>query len=323
MQVLTQWLSSVLATSLLAGLCVGGVLATQSASGTIDEATPRTEDGTGPDAENQEARDSVEDEVRAATDAVKTDRREQVIDEAAEALEATDAALEALRAGDSDAALESLALATGKLDLVVARHPLLALAPIDVRVRTYDLYATKSEIESARKRAVGLLEKGRLQDARLLIEGLRSEIEVEVVNLPLATYPDAIKAIAPLIDEGETEAAARALRTALNTVVVTRHVHPLPVLRAEQMLGRAEGLAENAERTDDQSAELTRLIDGARTELELAEALGYGEKKDFERFYEQLDQITTKTSGGKSGTGFFDKLRRLLSAFGEDTSPGS
>jgi hypothetical protein len=167
------------------------------------------------------------------------------------------------------------------------------------------------------------LKNGRLQDARALIEGLRSDVVVEVYNVPLATYPAAIKAITPLIDSGKTDAAKAGLQSALNTVLVTQHIHPLPIIRAEHMLTRAEELATTDDREDEQSEELTRLLEGTRTQLELAQVLGYGQQSDFKGFYEQLDEIAEKTGDGKSGTGFFDVIRRTLRSFGDDSAVGS
>lgn len=72
-----------------------------------------------------------------------------------------------------------------------------------------------------------------VQRARSLLEGLGSEIVFTVTNLPLATYPDAIKAIVPMIDEGRIKEAKVALGLALNTLVLTNHVVPLPILRLD------------------------------------------------------------------------------------------
>tara|TARA_R110002096_G_scaffold99189_4_gene219968 strand:+ start:1267 stop:2199 length:933 start_codon:yes stop_codon:yes gene_type:complete len=308
-------IAGLLATSLVAGVCYAGMASAQEA---------------GQDTENVEAQeaavttDEVQDPVESAIEESGTDaaavRRKSLISDAVEALDETQKALTALDDGDTEAALESLAVATGKLDLVIARNPSLALAPIDVRMVTHDLYATVEDIEEIRDRAAKHLKNGRLQDARALIEGLRSDIVVEVYNVPLATYPAAIKAITPLIDADKIEQAKVGLQSALNTVVVTQHIHSLPVLRAEHMLTRAEELAEMEDRKGEQNEELTRLLDGARSQLEFAQVLGYGQASDFKGFYEQLDKIAEKTGGGKSGTGFFDVIRNALRSIGNDPS---
>lgn len=270
-----------------------------------------------------EAARSVEEEVQGTAEDQASRRRRELVDDAVEALDETQKALKALEDGDTEAALDALAIATGKLDLVVARNPRLALAPVDVRAVTYDLFATMESIEGAKKEALAHMKEGRLQDARALIQDLRSDVVVEVVNVPLATYPAAIRAITPLIDDGRIDEAKASLERALNTLVVTEHAHALPVIRARHMLARAEELAETEDRSDDESGELTTLLDGARHQLEMAQALGYGKRADFEGFYEQLDQIAEKTSDGKSGSGFFDKIRSALRAFGGSDSSSS
>ena len=51
----------------------------------------------------------------------------------------------------------------------------------------------------------------------------------------------------------------------------------------------------------------------ARKQLQVAELLGYGAKKSFKPMYEQLDEIEKKSTGGKSGKGWFDKLKQQVS----------
>jgi hypothetical protein len=88
----------------------------------------------------------------------------------------------------------------------------------------------------------------------------------------------------------------------------------LPILRAEQLLKNAEAQAENAARTIKDNETLAELLKDARTQLKMAELLGYGTKKSFKPMYEQLDQIESRTSGGKGGQGWFDKIRAQMEA---------
>ncbi len=241
--------------------------------------------------------------------------RDKIYAEAVSALRETQNAIKALDKKDKKAAMAALERAVGKLELLLARAPDLALAPVDVQTQTLDIYADVKSVKKAVKDAIVLLEKGRVQDARALVSGLASEIVIEVVNVPLATYPDAIKAVAPLIEQGKFKEAKAGLIAALNTLVITRHILPLPILRTEQMLKRAEVLAEKAKRSKDEEKELADILKAARAELKFAEALGYGKEGDFKPFYEQLDLISEKTRGGKHGKGFFDKLKKALSDF--------
>ncbi len=315
-------LAALLATSLVAGLCSMGTPAGEEAARatTADTPAPAMQAAAAP---ADQAREAVEDAVQGSAADTAAQRRKELIQEAVAALDETHKALKALEDGETAAALDALAIATGKLDLVVARNPRLALAPVDVRLVTHDLYATVEDIRRVREQALEHMKAGRLQDARALVEGLRSDIVVEEVNVPLGTYPAAIKAITPLIDDGRIEEAKRGLLRALNTLVVLQQVHPLPILRARHMLTRAEELATTADRTGEQNEELTGLLDGTRKQLEFAQVLGYGQPTDFQEFYTQLDEIASKTRSGKSGSGFFDKIREALRVFGGRPSDGS
>ena len=144
--------------------------------------------------------------------------------------------------------LAALEQATGKLELILARDPGLALAPVDLEVVTYDLLANPDTVKAMIHDAENYLEDGEIQKARPFVANLASEIQFRTTSIPLATYPSAIKAVTPLIDEGKLDEAKDALQSALNTLVVsTDEVVPLPKLRAEQMLKNAEALAEELE----------------------------------------------------------------------------
>ena len=69
--------------------------------------------------------------------------------------------LKALEETDTKDAIKSLERAVGKMELIMARNPELALAPLDVEVIAYDLYATPGTIRMAIKEAEKLLEDGR------------------------------------------------------------------------------------------------------------------------------------------------------------------
>jgi len=264
------------------------------------------------------AAESVMPEVEEAAADEALEKRKKIVAEAATAIAETEKALAALEEEKPEEALKALELATGKLELILARDPELALAPVDVAVVTYDLAAEAETIEETIDKAEEHLEDGEVQEARVLVGNLASEIVVQSTNIPLATYPDAIKAVTPLIDKGEIDEAKAGLQSALNTLVVaTEAVIPLPMLRAEQLLQEAEALAENEARTDEENERLAELLDAARSELKIGELLGYGSEESFEAIYEQLDKIEEKTASGKAGEGWFDKIKRQIAGFFE------
>jgi hypothetical protein len=253
----------------------------------------------------------VASEKPKATPNVSTNR-ERLIAEAVSALQETQTALLAINEGQRDKALEALARATGKLEILLAREPGLALAPVDVSVVTRDVIADKRALQSLRDRAEQALRNGHLQDARHLIADLASETALQVSNLPLATYPAALRSAAAQLERNQLEAAAATLQTALSTVVVQETIYPLPIHRAGVALREAKTLAEKANRTDAENQRLALAIGRAREEIQLGQALGYGDDTAMRQMVAEIDQIQAKTSGKKSGRGFFDRIDSLL-----------
>ena len=261
-----------------------------------------------------ESTEAVQPAVDEKTDKKTAEQRKKIMEEAHAAIAQSQKALKALDEKNTEEALKALEMAIGKMEVIVARDPELALARMDVNIIIHDLYANVDTIKKTLKQAKEYLEDGEVQLARPLVSSLASEMIIESVNIPLATYPDAIKAIVPLIDKGKTDEAKAALQTALNTlVIVQEEVIPLPIIRAKELLKKAEALAENSERKEENNKQLATLLDHAEAQLLMAEVLGYGDKKAFKPMYEQLDTIREKTKEGKSGKGFFDKIKNQIS----------
>ena len=258
---------------------------------------------------------SVDPAVQSQVEKAEAEKRATLLKDAESALDDTRNALGALDSGNKEAALAALERASGKLDLVVARDPRLALAPVSVNTTVLDVYTTPDAVKDAVKQARDDLGSERVQQARRLVQNLASEADINVTQIPLATYPAAIKAVAPLVDAGKTQEAKNALSAALNTLVVTTYVVPLPTVRAEAMLSEAEQVAGKSNRTEQDKMKVRSLIDATRQELQLAEALGYGTKDSYKPLYQQLDDIRKKTDTGEPGRDVFDKLRDSLKRF--------
>ena len=295
----SQYTLSALALAVCIGLS-GPVLAQSAASSSPSAAAPS--------AASKAAQSGVDD--RPAQEAAK--KRAELTQDAVTGFTKTQEALTLLDAKKTKEALDALELASGKLELVLARDPKLALAPVDIRVITHDIYANVESVEKAVKLSRELLGDGEVQKARPIIANLASEIVIETENLPMATYPAAIKSAARLIDSGKIDDAKAELARALNALVVTSVAFPLPLLRAETMLAKAEKLAENEKRDAKQNEELSTLLSSVRTEMELAQALGYGKKADFKPIFDQVKSIEQKSAGGKSGNGWFDELKTRI-----------
>lgn len=266
---------------------------------------------------NPQSRSSTAEGVQSQVESKQAEKatqlRKKLLAEAALAIDDTKKALAFLDKKNSKEALAALERVTGKLELIISREPGLALAPIDMNVAVQDLLADPDTVKVILKEARDLLGDGEVQKARPLLANLSSEMVFSTINIPLATYPQAIKAVARLIDENKLNEAKTALEAALSTLVVTDVIIPLPVLRAELLLKEAEKLAEKSNRSEKENESLSNQLSEARKQVRLAEVLGYGKKKTYKPIYEQIDQIEKKSRGGKSGRGWFDNIKKKVS----------
>ena len=293
--------------SILCASFIGLGLAMSAPSLSADSALPAK-----PQAQS-EASQSIQPKVDKQTADAAAEKRKKLFADATAALAETHKALKALENKNNEAALKALAEVTGKLDLILARDPKLAQTPVATEIVTYDLLSNLDTIKSVIQEAKAHFNDGEIQKARPLVANLASEIQYRTHHSPLATYPAAIKAIVPLIDAGKIDEAKTRLQAALNTLVVTTDdVIPLPKLRAEHLLKQVQELAEKKHRSKEENDKLTKHLQAAREQLQMAELLGYGKKTDFKPIYEQIGEIENKSAGGKSGTGWFDKLKQHL-----------
>ena len=251
----------------------------------------------------------------ATTAKLNKEVQERVLKDAVSALGSVNRAIIALQHKDKDAALSALADATGKLELVTSADPSLKLAPIDVSESLFDLYADPQVVDAARLRSINMLRAGDVQDARALLADMASELVVQTTSIPLGTYPEAIKAVVPLVSQGKYQDAVDALSAAMNTLVVTNTIIPLPSLRAEAAIEAARVVANTDKKlTAAQKAKLNERLDFARSQLRLSEALGYVDRGTYKQMHKDIEQLRKQVNaGGKGETLFKSILKRLKS----------
>ncbi len=261
------------------------------------------------------AQQEVQPQVQAAKKKAINKKQQEAVKEALDAVLATRSALESLEAGENKQALAHLEIANGKLALLLARYPELGLIPIDSEAIVIDFTGDLEAIEETVEEAEDLLDDGKVQDARALLSPLASEIRFTTTNLPLAIYPDVMKKVAPLIDAGKIKQAKETLMEALSTLVVTESVIPLPLLRAEAMVRKASDLVHEKNPKMD---EILRILENSKYQLQVAQALGYGDiKKDYKPLYQQIEQLEKKVkarSWGEAMNQAVEKFQRALGA---------
>ena len=269
----------------------------------------QSEKATSAPEEKSETSESVQQDVDKSTESETEKQRKKLVDDAVSAVSLTRDALKALGESKKEVALETLEKVTGKLELVLARDPALAMVPVSVTTTIYDILAKTETVKKIVDEAKKALIDGRVQDARRLLGNLASEVVVRTTNLPMATYPSAIKQVVPLIDSGKMDEAKQQLQIALNLLVVTDVVMPLPTTRADVMLKEAETLAEKKDRSKQENDRLTELFKETRQQVDFGRELGYFNKDRVKEIGGELNQIEKKTGDGKSGKGFFDKMK--------------
>lgn len=242
-----------------------------------------------------------------------------LIGDAVTAIAETQKASNALSKGDSKTALAALERATGKLDLLLARNPSTALLP--VRVETIAIESAPRDVAAIRQisdRASRAVSTKDYPLARVLLGSLQEEIRVRTYNLPLATYPQAIKDAARLIDEKKNQEASAVLTTALGTLVIVDHVFPEPTIKAQAAVVAADALKGK------NNTESVRLVDVAKEELNRADALGYAGKDDPEYTALQTSVANVeKQLRANHGLVSFDDLKtKLANFFKHQSEPG-
>ncbi|WP_394754064.1 YfdX family protein [Crenothrix sp.] len=265
------------------------------------------------------------DRITAATKhKILKEKVQPIVGEAVEIESDTQKAIVALENKDSKGAITILQGVSSKLDGLLAKNPGLALVPANIEADVFDFKGNKKTVAQAIDDADSLLRHGKLQGARQIVAGLASEIRISTTSIPLGTFPAAIKQAITLIESGKIDQAVVDLDNVLDTLDVTTEIMPLPVLRAEELLT----LAAELEHRDDLSKEQNRkeiraLTDAAKDKLELAQLLGYGDKKDYKVLYDGINGIDKELFSDQSAAAWqkikdkFSEFKDRLKALGE------
>jgi len=259
-----------------------------------------------------EEKKEVTQKVENAQNNYIDERVEKITKEAVEAINLVSEVVESLDKKDKQKAIETIEKALGKLEVLVARDPNLQVVPVDVKEQVIDFPGTVDDVEAAKTEVVALIKSGEVQLARDIMLNLASELDIYVTALPIGTYPVVLKAIIPLIEQEKYEDAKKLIIEALETLVIEKIVIPLPILRAEQSIVRANELANKENPNKD---ELKELLAYAKEQLQLAEALGYGKVEiDYKDLYEEIEKLEKILSSDESTEDIFKTLKEKLSS---------
>ena len=142
---------------------------------------------------------------------------------------------------------------------------------------------------------------------------LQSEIDIVSVNLPVSSYPDALKLAAKYLHDNKTEQAKAVLVTALNTMVEDIVVVPIPVLKADALIVAASKIAK-----EDKEQALKHLAQ-AQVELEKAKLLGYTSKSDvtYKALKKAIEKTEKEVKGKNKAEKLFEELINKIKSFKE------
>jgi hypothetical protein len=255
----------------------------------------------------QQARPGVEKERKKAED----EAGRNLDQDAMAAISETQKAIDAIASNKSDQALAAIERATGKINVLLARNPATAIIPVSVNVDIIDAapHDVKLIKDLGQHASIAVAAKD-YPAARVLLAALTSEIRVRTYNLPLATYPEALKAAARLLDQKKQQDASDVLLTALNTLLVVDRVTPLPLVIAREAINSAKAQTQS----DKQVAQT--LVQTAKNEVERAKELGYApQAPEYEDLRADISNLEKQLKGNSDAGSLFAKLEDKLSAF--------
>jgi YfdX protein len=259
------------------------------------------------------AQEKLEDKVEQEKSKAEEKAEDTLVSEAQEAVQETQKAIASIEKGNKQDALKALELATGKLDLVLARQPELGFVPLESKVDIISLAPSDLDaVKKIRKQVKQAIRKDELVKARALLDNLASELRITTVNLPLATYPVAMQEAAQLLDRDEFEQAKGILQTALSTLFVAEKQSPLPAIKAKALIDEADSLIQ----IDGHEEIVQSLLAEARNELKLAEELGYGDRdREYALLDDAIKNIKQQITAGDRAEIAFSNLKDKLGSF--------
>ena len=258
-------------------------------------------------------RGALDAAVQSASLSAIESNEQELTKEGLAAIDATFKARDAIKNGDTDVALHHIETAVGKIEVLLAREPELALIPISSVVRTEEFVGDIRAIKAIKSKVRQSINKGKYQLARDEISTLGSEVRIETTNIPTISYPLALKASAALIDDGENDLALENLQSMLNTLVVTEKVFPLPIIKAEVMIKEALSLDN---KSADNQKKIDQLLHNIAYQLLLSEELGYGKENiEYSEMMDSINALRKSVNTNQDTHELFEELKSKVEHF--------
>ncbi|OQX73604.1 MAG: hypothetical protein B6D59_05110 [Campylobacteraceae bacterium 4484_4] len=237
--------------------------------------------------------------------------RKKLVQEAIDSLKFAHQALVDLEKGEKEKATENIEKALGKLEVILAAEKAPKLLPVDGAIVIHEYAGSSKEAKAAVKLVKDFLDQGRVQQARRLLNTLQSEMDITVINLPLVSYPDALKLAAKYIHDDKADKAKEVLAIALSTFDEVTQVIPLPLLKAIDLSAAASKIAK-----EDKKRALAYL-DAAEEQIELAEVLGYVSESTttYRNLHKMIKGLKKEIRGKNRAEKLFEEFLTKLKEF--------
>jgi ribonuclease HII len=235
----------------------------------------------------------------------------KLIQEALNSLEIAAKALKNLEDNKKDEAKKNIELALGKLEVILTSKDVPKLLPIKNRLIVKNFIGGAKEVESALKKVKILIDNGKIQEAGELLISLQSELDIVTVNLPLSTYPDALKLASKYLIEGEIEEAKDTLKLALSSFANIQTIIPIPLINTVELVAVASNKAK-------ENRDLAlKYLSSAHDELNKAEKLGYISKSTttYKELHTLIEGVEKEVKGPNKAEKLFDELGEKLKEF--------
>ena len=262
------------------------------------------------DQQRQDTEKQTRPEIEKQRQQIEQQGQKNLDQEAIAALQETQNAIKAISASKTSDAMAAIERASGKLNVLLARHPEKGLIPVSQEVIVIDNAPRDSkQILELSYNAAKAFDDANFPAARVLLDALRSEIRDRTYNLPLATYPDALKNAARLLDEKKQDDAKTVLLDAVDTLVAVDQVTPIPLLLARATVNGAQVTAQK----DKDTAQ--KMLEAARVELLRAKLLGYaGKDPEYNALNNDISNLEKQIKGRGEVASLFANLKGKLSS---------
>ena len=220
--------------------------------------------------------------------------------------------LQLLAAGKKDAAIKTLDKARDKLNEIIKKQPKVQSEPVLVVNMVNDHLIDYAEIQRRKKEIDLQWELGHTQKVRRLLNSFVSDTSIRTLSIPVKYFADETKQIKQLISQGKTQKPKQVIEELLKSIEISDYTIPLPLFRAELMITKAEQLTQQVTSQQFDVDQLFLLISNAKYQLQIGEALGYGDSRRYTKFYHAINGIKSLVNANQQTTKLFSKLRYAI-----------